>query len=123
MNKKCSKKIIFNFRISCTTKTTNYSVSSINIIGLLFYSSADTEEKLPETYDKDRGAAQIHGQIFEYKFCGLVFLRAKNKRYNFTLASNMTGLGAFDDVFVKYIDENSRILHSFVQLKSKISPS
>ena len=120
MNKKCSKKIIFIFKISCTTKTSNYSVSSINIFGLLFYSSADKEEKLPETYDKDSGSAQIHGQKFEYKFCGLVFLRAKNKRYNFKLASNMKGLGALDDVFVEYIDDNSRILHSFVQLKSKI---
>jgi hypothetical protein len=29
------------------------------------------------------------------------------------------GLGAFDDVVVEYLDENSRKLHVFVQLKSK----
>ena len=31
----------------------------------------------------------------------------------------MEGLGAFDDVFVEYNDENSEMLHAFVQLKSK----
>jgi hypothetical protein len=31
----------------------------------------------------------------------------------------MKGLGAFDDVFVEYIDENCEMSHYFVQLKSK----
>ena len=77
------------------------------------------EEKRPELYEKDKGSAQIHGQIFEYKFCALVFLRATNKGYKFKLASNVKGLGAFDDVFVEYIDESCEMSHKFVQLKSK----
>jgi len=70
-------------------------------------------------YEKDPGSAQIHGQVFEYKFCGLVYLRAKNKGHNFKLASNMKGHGKFDDLFVEYHDDNSRKKHIFVQLKSK----
>jgi hypothetical protein len=46
-------------------------------------------------------------------------LRAKNKGCKFKLASNVKGLGAFDDVFVEYIDKNSEMSHNFVQLKSK----
>jgi len=73
----------------------------------------------PEFYEKDKGSAQIHGHIFEYKFCALSFLRARNKGYRFKLASNMKGLGAFDDVVVEYLDDNSSKKHIFLQLKSK----
>ena len=69
---------------------------------------------------KDKGSAQIHGQIFEYKVCALVFLRATNKGYKFKLASNMEGYGKFDDVVVEYQDDNCRKKHIFLQLKSKI---
>ena len=89
--------------------------------GLVFYRLSDTEDKQPELYEKDKGAAQIHGQIFEYKFCALSFLRATNKGYEFKLASNVKGLGAFDDVVVEYIDGNRRKSHVFVQLKSKLN--
>jgi hypothetical protein len=68
---------------------------------------------------KGTGSAQIHGQNFEYKFCALVFLRATNRGQKFKLASNVEGLGAFDDVFVEYLDDNCRKKHIFVQLKSK----
>ena len=85
----------------------------------MLYRLSDTEEEQPELYEKDKGSAGIHGQIFEYKFCALVFLRATNKGYKFKLASNVKGLGAFDDVVVEYVDENSRKFHIFVQLKSK----
>jgi hypothetical protein len=84
----------------------------------VFYRLPGTEEQQPETYEKDKGAAGIHGQVFEYKFCALVFLRALNKGYNFKLASNVKGLGAFDDVVLEYLDDY-RIKHIFVQLKSK----
>jgi hypothetical protein len=87
--------------------------------GLVFYRQPDTEEEQPEVYEKDKRSAQIHGQIFEYKFCALSFLRATNKGCKFKLASNVKGLGAFDDVVVEYLDENSRKSHIFVQLKSK----
>ena len=79
----------------------------------------DTEEDKTELYVKDTGSAQIHGQIFEYKFWALVFLRAKNKGYKFKLASNVKGYGKFDDV-VEYIVDNSRKKHIFVLLKSQI---
>jgi hypothetical protein len=68
--------------------------------GLLIYRSPGTGEKRSDHYKKEKGSAQIHGQNFEYKFCALVFLRAQNKGYKFKLASNVKGLGAFDDVFV-----------------------
>jgi hypothetical protein len=51
----------------------------------------------------------------------LVFVRLKNKGYKFKLASIVDGLGLFDDVFVEYIDDNSRKKHIFIQLKSKLS--
>jgi hypothetical protein len=84
----------------------------------MFYRLPDTEEKQTELYERTPGSAQIHGQAFEYKFCALVFVRIKNIGYKFKLASNVEGLGEFDDVFVEYLDENSRKKHIFVQLKS-----
>jgi hypothetical protein len=57
---------------------------------------------------KNRGSAGIHDQIFEYKFCALVLLGDTNQGHKFKLASNVEGLGAFDDVFVEYLDDNSR---------------
>ena len=92
-------------------------------IGLLVYRLSDTEERGPEFYEKDKGSAQIHGQIFEYKFCALSYLRARNKGHKFKLASNVKGLGAFDDVAVEYLDGNCRIKHIFLQLKSKLNQS
>jgi hypothetical protein len=65
------------------------------------------------------GSAQIHGQNFEYKFCALVFLRATKQGQKFKIASNVEGFRTFDDVFVEYLDDNSRKKHIFVQLKSK----
>jgi len=32
----------------------------------------------------------------------------ENKGYEFKLASNVKGLGIFDDIFVKYLDDKSR---------------
>ena len=46
---------------------------------LMFYKLPDTEDEQTEPYERDLGSAQIHGQLFEYKFCALVFLRAKNE--------------------------------------------
>ena len=82
-------------------------------IGLLFYRLPNAVDKEPEFYEKDKGSAGIHGQIFEYKFCALSFLRATNKGYKFKLASNVKGLGAFDDVVVEYLDDNCSKKHIF----------
>jgi hypothetical protein len=46
-------------------------------------------------------------------------VRIKNKGYKFKLASNVKGIGKFDDAVVEYLDDNSRKSHIFVQLKSK----
>jgi hypothetical protein len=62
-------------------------------------------------YERYQGSAQTHGQNFEYKFCALSFLRAKNKGQKFKLASNVQGHGKFDDFFVEYLDDNSRKKH------------
>ena len=67
---------------------------------------------------KRKGTAGIDGLNYEYKFCAIVYLRAKNKGYKFKLASNEEKLGAFDDVEVEYLDGNSSKRHIFVQLKS-----
>jgi hypothetical protein len=63
----------------------------------------------------------ISGQTFHYKFSALIFVRIKKKAYKFKLAFNVEGLGAFDDVFVQYLDDNCRKLHIFIQLKSELS--
>jgi hypothetical protein len=87
----------------------------------LFYRLPDTEQEQPELYEKRKGSAGILGANFDYKFCALVFVRIKNKGYKFKLASNMEELGAFDDVFVEYVDDNSRKKHIFVQCKREIT--
>jgi hypothetical protein len=88
--------------------------------GLVFYRLSDTVDKHNEIYMRDKGSAQIHGQLFEYKFCALVFLRATNRGYKFKLASNMREPGAFGDVVVEYLDDNCSKRHIFLQLKRKV---
>jgi hypothetical protein len=92
----------------------------MKIFGLLFYRLPDSEEEQHEVYDRESGTAQIEGQIFEYKFCALSFLRLKNKGYKFKLASNIKGRGKFDDVVVEYVNENDRKTHIFLQLNWKL---
>jgi hypothetical protein len=89
-------------------------------LDLLFYRLSDSEGEQTEVYERDRGTAGIHGQVFEYKICALVFLRIKNVGYKFKLASNVESLRPLDDVVVEYLNDNSRKKHIFVQLKSKI---
>jgi len=50
----------------------------------------------------------------------MLFVRMKNLGYRFKLASNVANHGAFDDVFLEYIDGKSRKKHIFLQLKSKL---
>ena len=87
-------------------RSTIYSTS--NVFDFLFYRLSDREEEQPEIYEKGKGAAQIHGQYFEYKFCALIFVRIKNIGYKFKLASNVKDFGAFYDVFVEYLEDSSR---------------
>ena len=112
------KNLIPNFQYFIPRPTEPILLQGISI-GLMVYRLPDTEQKGTEFYEKGKGSAQIHGQIFEYKFCALSFLRATNKGYSFKLASNVEGLGAFDDVAVEYLGDNSSKRHIFVQLKSK----
>ena len=81
----------------------------------------ETEEVQTEVYKRNRGVVWTQGIIFECKFCALVFVRMKNLRHKFELATNVEGHGYFDDAFVKYIDENYRKSHIFVQVKFKRS--
>jgi hypothetical protein len=116
------KNIITNLEKFIPCYTGRFLLQGLSIV-LLFYRPPDTEEEQDETYVKDKGSAQIHGHMFEYKFCALVYLSAKNKGCKFKVASNMEGVGAFDDVVVEYLDDNSRKKHIFVQLKSKVKQS
>ena len=85
---------------------------------LLFYRFHNTQKDKPEYYVKRKGAAGIKGHAFEYKFCALSYLRARKKWCDFKLASNVAGIGAFDDVHIQYTNSTSKRCHIFVQLKS-----
>ena len=52
---------------------------------LLFYRLPDKEEEQLELYEKDKGSAQIHGQIFEYKFCALLYLGPETRGISLNL--------------------------------------
>jgi len=110
----CPRKIP---RLSCSNNSKKAFQSTSGPQGdYLPFRLPDTKE---EEYERDKGTAQIHGHLFEYKFCALSYLRARNKGKNFKLASNVEGHGKFDDVFVEYLDNNSRKKDIFVQLKSR----
>jgi hypothetical protein len=117
---KSLKNIVPKFEKFILSHTGRFLLQGISI-RLLFYRSPDTEEEQDETFVKDPGTTWIHGHIFEYKCCALVYLRAKHIRYKFKLSSNRKGLGVFDDVVVEYLDGNSRKKHIFMQLKSKVN--
>jgi hypothetical protein len=85
----------------------------------LFYRPTHTEEVKLEFYKKVQHSTSIHGRMFEYQFCAIVYLRAKTQGQKFKLASNVKGLRPFDDVVVEYLDHNCRKCHIYVQLKSK----
>jgi len=115
------KKYSIQFR-ELHTKLSSTFFLQVICFDFLFYRLPDTEEEQIELYKKVTGFPQICGQGLEYKICALVFLRAKNKGYKFKLASNVKGHGRFDDVYIEYLDDNSRKKHIFVQLKRKRNP-
>jgi hypothetical protein len=85
----------------------------------VFYREVNTDEKQPETDKKVKGTSGIECQIFEYKFCALTYVRAKNKELKFKLGCNVEGFGVFDDVVLEYLDASGRTSHICVQLKRK----
>jgi hypothetical protein len=86
-------------------------------LDLLFYRLPDKEEEQTESYVKDNWFEGIHGQCFEYKYCGLAFLRATKQKKKFKLASHMKGLGVFDEVIVERLHGKSKKSHIFMQIK------
>jgi hypothetical protein len=50
-------------------------------------------------------------------------VRILNKGYTFKLASNIKGLGKFEDVMVVYLDDNYRKSHIYLQPQTKAKNS
>jgi len=86
---------------------------------LVFYRGSNTEGKRPPGFKKNKGTSAIEGQIFEYKFCALTYIRAINKGLKFKLGCNVKGFGVFDDVVLEYLDTSGRTSYICVQLKRK----
>jgi hypothetical protein len=78
-----------------------------------------TKQLQAEMYKKDRWATFLTSSDFKHKFCALVFLRIKNRGYRFKLASNVKGLGKFDDIALQYLDDYCKNFHMFGQIKIK----
>jgi hypothetical protein len=47
--------------------------------GLVFYRGFHTEDKNPLRYKKVKGTSAIEGQIFEYKFYAITYIKAINE--------------------------------------------
>jgi KaiC/GvpD/RAD55 family RecA-like ATPase len=86
---------------------------------LVYYRVFHTEDKQSLHYKKVKGTSAIEGQIFEYKFCALTYIKAINEGLNFKLACNVEGFGIFDDVVLECLDASGRTSHICVQLKRK----
>ncbi|KAG6450629.1 uncharacterized protein LOC115443859 [Manduca sexta] len=81
--------------------------------------------KPPFLYTKRSGTAGIGGQLYETKLLSLFFLRALHHKdiSEFNLATNIEGIGAFDDIVLKYETSNKetpKVL--FIQAKHKEEP-
>jgi TATA-box binding protein (TBP) (component of TFIID and TFIIIB) len=87
--------------------------------GLVFYRRIHTENPESLLYRRVKGTSGIQGQIFEYKFCALTYIKAINEGLHFKLGCNVRGFGVFDDVVVSYLDASGRTSHICVQLKRK----
>jgi hypothetical protein len=57
----------------------------------VYYRQFHAEEKQSLRYKKVKGTSAIEGQIFEYKFCALTYIKAINKGLNFKLGCNVEG--------------------------------
>nr|XP_049699405.1 uncharacterized protein LOC126055217 [Helicoverpa armigera]XP_049699406.1 uncharacterized protein LOC126055217 [Helicoverpa armigera] len=76
-------------------------------------------------YRKRKGTSGLGGHLYESKLLCLILLRALNDDYitEFYLATNVSGLGAFDDIVFKYKTkyvERPRII--FLQAKHRDDP-
>jgi hypothetical protein len=85
----------------------------------VFYRDFLRESKRSSRYKKVKGTSAIEGQTFEYKFCALTYIKAKNNELKFKLGCNVEGFGIFDDVVLEYVDVTGRTAHICVQLKRK----
>ena len=85
---------------------------------LVFCRGLHAEEIKPLPYKKVKGTSAIQGQILEYKFCALTYIKAIHEGLTFQLGCNVQGFGAFDDVVLKCLD-SSKTSHICVQLKRK----
>ena len=85
----------------------------------MLYRGFQTEDKQPLRYKKVKGTSAIEGQIFEYKFCALTYIKAINEGLKFKLGCNVKGFGVFDDVVLEYLDASGKTSHLCVQLKWK----
>ena len=50
------------------------------------------------SFHRRSGTAVLHGWKYEIKMAAFLFARAHNKTEDFHLASNVDGVGAFDDL-------------------------
>ena len=70
-------------------------------------------QRRPGTYGQ-------HGELYEVKMAELLFARALNKTQEFRLASNVDGVGAFDDLVFRYRLKKPDVWKTcFLQLKHK----
>ncbi|XP_069700731.1 uncharacterized protein [Periplaneta americana] len=73
-----------------------------------------------EDYRKRSSSADGRGLNFETKMLALLFMRGVNTTPKFSLASNVAGVGQFDDIVFAYMDETQNdIKIMFIQLKHK----
>ncbi|XP_052563459.1 uncharacterized protein LOC120416910 [Culex pipiens pallens] len=95
---------------------------------LINHSKEPSSEDGPQTskwfYTRRSGTSSIAGQMYEYKLLALVLLRLKKGPYQFLLGSNITGIGNFDDLCVRYrqVGETS-FKYLFIQAKHREDPA
>jgi hypothetical protein len=59
--------------------------------GLVFYTVFHIEDKQPFGYKKVKATLAKEGQIFEYKFCALTYIKAIKEGLNFELGLTLKG--------------------------------
>jgi hypothetical protein len=68
------------------------------------------------------GADSLHSELYEVKMAAFLFARGLNRTEEFLLASNVEGVGAFDDLVFRYRLRDSDVWKTcFIQLKHKKS--
>jgi len=79
----------------------------------------ESDDALPK-YHRRRGSVGLHGELYGVKTAAFLFARALNKTEEFRLASNVDGIGAFDDFVFRYkLKEPDVWKTCFIELKHK----